>query len=230
MDAYECSQNDHYFPFTDMIEDIVTVLSRDEYVYNNSDVRAYPRIEFELEDKRKINVPECGIYPYKGFSSFVLPLSLIYTNPYEIYYISREMICRYWCKLVSVRSNEDCIIYLYKTFEDLLQLKEPELFYKMVQANVQPLSIASHWITNSFVGVLQPREVLLLWDRILGFDTLLLLPILSVSIFMFRSAFIQKATTADEIREIFSDNIELKTVPLLQYFFIDSKEMKEVNN
>lgn len=225
MDAYECSQNDHYFPFTDMIEDLVTLLSRDEYIYRNSVVVPHERIDVELEDRTThTHVPICGIYPYKGFASFVLPLSLVYNNPGDIYFVSREMICRYWCKLLAIRSDDGCLISLYKTFEELLQFKEPELFYRMIQLGVQPLTIADQWISNAFVGFMQPREVLLLWDRILGFDTLLLLPIMAVSIFMFRATFVQKASSESEIREIFSDNIELKTVPLLQYFFIDVKE------
>lgn len=42
------------------------------------------------------------------------------------------------------------------------------------------------WIMSGFVGYLAPSETLLLWDRIIGFDSLLVLPVLAVAIMTFR--------------------------------------------
>lgn len=42
------------------------------------------------------------------------------------------------------------------------------------------------WIYSAFAGHLQIEEVLLLWDRVLGLDSLLPLPLLAVAIICFR--------------------------------------------
>jgi hypothetical protein len=39
---------------------------------------------------------------------------------------------------------------------------------------------------SAFVGFLSPSETLVLWDRIIGFDSLLVLPVLAVAVMSFR--------------------------------------------
>ena len=39
---------------------------------------------------------------------------------------------------------------------------------------------------SAFVGYLSPGETLLLWDRVVGFDSLLPLPVLAVAVLTFR--------------------------------------------
>jgi hypothetical protein len=50
-------------------------------------------------------------------------------------------------------------------------------------------------MVTAFADKLQPSEVLLLWDRIIGFDTLMLLPVLAASVFAFRRKALFEATT-----------------------------------
>ena len=73
-----------------------------------------------------------------------------------------------------------------------------------------------------FAGHLAVGEVLVLWDRLVGYDSLLLLPILAVAIFDFRAESLTAATTADEARVVLADIDRLHVVPLLQnYLFRD---------
>jgi len=51
---------------------------------------------------------------------------------------------------------------------------------------VQPLRLAFKWLVRAFSGYLSSEQVLLLWDRILGYDSVELLPILAAAIFSFR--------------------------------------------
>ena len=71
------------------------------------------------------------------------------------------------------------------------------------------------------------EQVLLLWDRVLGFDSLLLLPALAVAIFAFRSRTLLVAESAEEVVEIMADPGRLQVVPLLQFFlFADELDDK----
>ena len=71
-------------------------------------------------------------------------------------------------------------------FEHLVHAMIPETVFHLLQLGCPPLHFAFHWIVNLFVEYLPVKEVLQLWDRILGFDSLELLPLLAASIFVFR--------------------------------------------
>ena len=83
---------------------------------------------------------------------------------------------------------------------------------------VDPLRIAFNWIFYAFCGYLEIDQVLILWDRIIGYDTLEILPMLACSIFLFRSAALQEGYTEEGVHEVFEDASKLKVVPLLQQF------------
>ena len=67
-----------------------------------------------------------------------------------------------------------------------MQEGEAEVAQHLRGLGCPPLQVALPWILTAFAGHLAPLEVLLLWDRILGFDSLLPLPLLAVAILAFR--------------------------------------------
>ena len=74
------------------------------------------------------------------------------------------------------------------------------------------------WIQFAFVRYLEVDQILELWDRIIGFDTLALLPILAAAIFVFRYNVAMQVSNADALLEIFKDGSQLKVISLLQSF------------
>ena len=62
------------------------------------------------------------------------------------------------------------------------------------------------------------RAPRVLWDRILGFEDLSLLPILAAAIFVYRSEKLLSATSLDDVKDMFSDGSILQVVPLIQTF------------
>ena len=69
-----------------------------------------------------------------------------------------------------------------------------------------------------FVGVLEVDQIYLLWDRIIGFETLEILPIFAASIFVFRANLILNCQNQEEYDELFNDMSMIKVIPLLQHF------------
>lgn len=55
-----------------------------------------------------------------------------------------------------------------------------------------PLDVAFPWIISAFVTHLSLGETLLLWDRIIGFDSLLPLPVLAVAVIMLRCVHVKQ--------------------------------------
>jgi hypothetical protein len=78
-------------------------------------------------------------------------------------------------------------VYVIHLLEALLWQTTPVLVRHLAAMDVNAAQIGFSWCYSGFVSLLPPTQVLMLWDRLLGYMDLTLLPILAVSIFMFRS-------------------------------------------
>jgi hypothetical protein len=159
---------------------------------------------------------------------FCAPLSYLYRKHETQYYVFRAMYVKYWCKLQILSSRPGSILYLSCMFESLLESTLPEVFYHCVKLGVQPLTIAFPWLFSAFVGCVTVSEVLLLWDRIVGFDSLLLLPVLACSFFSFRAKTVLNASSADELHSVFAEIASLELIPLLQLYLFGEPPSKNV--
>ncbi|KAH8069450.1 hypothetical protein JL721_5752 [Aureococcus anophagefferens] len=163
MDVQHVADNDYYFPFEEALGNVVLAFSRDPWVLHNSAVRCAraPRGEAQGADGRARVEGRLAVPPcaVQPFRGFVS-----YTAPLTFVYEREEPI--YYC-----------LRAMYAKFWCKLNI------------GVDPLAVALPWIQFGFVGLLDVDQVLLLWDRILGFEDLSLLPILAAAIFVYRSAF-----------------------------------------
>lgn len=163
--------------------------------------------------------PPSGVIPFQGLSLYVAPLCYLYTEAETAYFVFRQLYCKYFCLLHTFSSHSEGLIAQCKQFEELVSTQEPRLFYHMaVTLNCPPLKIAFPWIVTAFSGYLEVEEVLLLWDRIIGFDSALIVSLLAAAIFVFRKEQILEAKSAEEAQELFQDGNKLRVVPLLQHF------------
>ncbi|KAF6767944.1 hypothetical protein AHF37_08000 [Paragonimus kellicotti] len=117
--------------------------------------------------------PPSGVIPFHGFSMYVLSLCYLYDDPVMLYMVFRELYIRYFHKLHTI--SNDCSVrcaQFMHLFERLLQVREPQLFFHLRSHGIQPIRFVFKWLMRAFSGFLAPDQVLLLWDRILGFDSL----------------------------------------------------------
>ena len=91
----------------------------------------------------------------------------------------------------------------------------PQLCAHLQRLGIQPARLAAPWIAFAFAGYLPPQETLLLWDRVVGFDSLEPLPILAAAIFLFHERALLQAADSDDARHVLLDSAELKVAPLL---------------
>ena len=223
MDVEHCLDDDSYFPFDEFIETVTMVFSRDPSVYDRCVERVHPRIVGYTKNGKEVgNVPPCGVQPFRGLVNYVAPLSFVFSEAEDAFFVFREMFVKYWCKLNTISGNKSSIVYLGKLFEDLLQEHDSNLVHHLLFVGIPPLQIAFSWIQLAFVGYLQVDQVLQLWDRMLGFgpeNGLMLLPILAASIFVFRSKTLMAASDIQDVKDILGDPSRLKVAVLLQHFF-----------
>lgn len=81
--------------------------------------------------------------------------------------------------------------------------------------------MALPWIASAFATYLPAEQTLQLWDRILGFDDLELLPVLAAAIFVYRAKWLLQANEPAHVHSLLADAQNLKVVPLLQVFLHD---------
>ena len=222
-DVKKTVDDENFFVFEDVIDEMMIVFSRDPQVAEN--MEHPPKFvngvdEITLVDSCEV-YPPSGVIPFEGLSTLAAPICYLTNDTKEAFFLWRNLYTRLFCKLNTISSRPEGLISLCRLFEDLLQDKDPQLFYHLLHLKIQPLDIAFNWIFHAFSGFLAVDQLLLLWDRIIGFSNLYIIPVLAVSIFLFRSKYLLKVTSRQEIFDIFSDFTVIQVIPLLQLFLFN---------
>ncbi|XP_074205655.1 TBC1 domain family member 19 isoform X5 [Camelus bactrianus] len=219
------SNDDYYFVFEDYLYQVLLCFSRDtsvlgHFAYSSaSPPKSYIRGKLGLEEYA-VFYPPNGVIPFHGFSMYVAPLCFLYHEPSKLYQIFREMYVRFFFRLHSISSHPSGIVSLCLLFETLLQTYLPQLFYHLREIGAQPLRISFKWMVRAFSGYLATDQLLLLWDRILGYNSLEILAgkILAAAVFAFRAVNLMEVTSLAAAEAVLADLSTLKVMPLLQIF------------
>uniref|UniRef100_A0A8B9L9J6 TBC1 domain family, member 19 n=1 Tax=Astyanax mexicanus TaxID=7994 RepID=A0A8B9L9J6_ASTMX len=210
------SNDDYYFVFEDFLYQVLLCFSRDTAVlehfsYNSATPpKSYIQGKTGAEEFTVVYPPN-GVIPFHGFSMYVAPLCFLYNEPSKLYSVFREMYVRYFFRLHSISSSPSGIVSLCLQFERLLQNHLPQLFYHLQAIGAQPLRIAFKWMVRAFSGYLSTDQLLLLWDRILGYDSLEI--VAGGSVFPVLHKQLLSVCNA-----VLADLSTLKVMPLLQVF------------
>uniref|UniRef100_A0A5F8HIA3 TBC1 domain family member 19 n=1 Tax=Monodelphis domestica TaxID=13616 RepID=A0A5F8HIA3_MONDO len=206
-----------------LIYKVLLCFSRDtavlgHFAYNSaSPPKSYIRGKLGMEDYA-VFYPPNGVIPFHGFSMYVAPLCFLYHEPSKLYQIFREMYVRFFFRLHSISSHHSGIVSLCLLFETLLQTHLPQLFYHLREIGAQPLRISFKWMVRAFSGYLATDQLLLLWDRILGYNSLEILAVLAAAVFAFRAVNLMEVTSLAAAEAVLADLSTLKVMPLLQIF------------
>ncbi|XP_075424355.1 TBC1 domain family member 19 isoform X3 [Ascaphus truei] len=188
------------------------------FAYNSaSPPKSYIRGKLGSE-KYAVIYPPNGVIPFHGFSMYVAPLCFLYHEPSKLYQVFREMYVRFFFRLHSISSHLSGIMSLCLLFETLLQTHLPQLFYHLREISAQPLRISFKWMVRAFSGYLATDQLLLLWDRILGYNSLEILAVLAAAVFAFRAVNLMEVTSLAAAEAVLADLSTLKVMPLLQIF------------
>ncbi|XP_018416909.1 PREDICTED: TBC1 domain family member 19 isoform X2 [Nanorana parkeri] len=217
------SNDDYYFVFEDYLYQVLLCFSRDtsvleHFIYNSATPpKSYIRGKLGLEEFAVVYPPN-GVIPFHGFSMYVAPLCFLYREPARLYQVFREMYVRFFFRLHSISSHISGIMSLCLLFETLLQTHLPQLFYHLREIGAQPLRISFKWMVRAFSGYLATDQLLLLWDRILGYNSLEILAVLAAAVFAFRAMNLMEVTSLAAAEAVLADISTLKVMPLLQIF------------
>ncbi|XP_057364978.1 TBC1 domain family member 19-like [Daphnia carinata] len=236
------SRDEHYFVYEDLIYQVSLCFSRDPYVClqlcskfgsraqtatrftpldvsSNGSKTGTVRADGDAAGGQTVATsafPPSSCIPFYGWAMYVAPLCYVHEEAEDIYYTLRAMYIKYWSRLHRLSSHGQGIVSLAILFERLLQQQEPELWIHCLNNNIEPLRIAMPWMVQAFSGFLIPEQLLFLWDLILGFDSMLLLPLLAASVFSLRRENLHRILSHDSAETILSDLSTIQVVPLLQ--------------
>jgi len=209
--------DDSFFVFEDIIKEVLLLLSRDERVPGAKACPMEPCVGTCRSGAGVRRYPPSGVLPFRGMAYFVAPLCYLYGDVNRAYRVAFALYTRYFCLLHSIGSASDGLLHLGYVFERLLQTQDPALFGHLVLIGLDPLTIALPWMMVAFSGVLPPDQTLLLWDRVVGFDCLLVLPILAVAIFRFRRNQLLAVDAVKQAEKLLADCVALNSTALLQF-------------
>ncbi|KAK0167282.1 hypothetical protein PV327_004701 [Microctonus hyperodae] len=218
------SNDDQYFVFEDVLYKTMLCFSRDSEVLASvsTDRSAGGQvIHAVLQGKpaaleNTLVFPPSGVIPFHGFTMYATPFCYLYDEPCTMYYTFRAFYLRYWLRLHTVSNHEQGIIALCLLFERLLQCHEPQLWAHFRNMQIQPIKIIFKWLMRGFSGHLPPEQLLYLWDLILGYDSLEIIPILAVTILSFRKENLLQVNNLHNVEAVLADLSSLKVMPLLQ--------------
>lgn len=127
----------------------------------------------------------------------------------QAYGAMRKMYCRIWARCHAVSSSmgrRPALPGLAAAFESLFEEVAPEVARHCARLGFDPLRPALNWMVHGFVGHLEVDQSLLLWDRVIGYDSLLPLAVVAAGVFLFmqRAILVRNDTRAREWGRVFS--------------------------
>lgn len=225
-DAREICDHAHYFPFEETMRAVMLAFTRDAAVpamcATTGRCAPHPRLDGVGRGGRSFGpYPPCGVLPFRGLGSYVAPLCYLYPHPADVYPVFRELYVRHFCRLHVVSdetSPSPALPALCRAFEDMLQSADPEVCFHLLQLGVPALRVAAPWMIRAFVRDLEVEQVLLLWDRVIGFDSVLPLAVAAAGVITFRRDALLAASSAAKVAEAVEDLTQIQVIPLMQAF------------
>ncbi|KXJ22401.1 TBC1 domain family member 19 [Exaiptasia diaphana] len=216
------TNDDDYFVFEDLLYQALLVFTRDTAVLRHfhttcaNPPKSYIKGKLGVQEYAVLHPPN-GVIPFHGFSMHAAPLCYICSHAPRLYFLFRELYTRYFFRLHTMSSHPQGIMSLCVLFERLLQTHEPSLFYHLKNVGAPPLRLVFNWIVYAFSGYLSTDQVLLLWDRILAYDSLEVLPVLAMAILSYRRCNLMEVTNLQTAQTVLADISTLNAIALLQY-------------
>ncbi|XP_014089062.1 TBC1 domain family member 19 isoform X1 [Bactrocera oleae] len=204
------SNDDQYFVFEDVLYQIMLCFSRDTEIANQIQFEKYP------VKGRNYEGPPSGVVPFHGICMFAAPFCYLYDSSINLYFTFRAFYIRYCHRLTTINTHPQGIVSLCLLFEKLLQTHEPLLWSHFRELQIQPIRVVFKWLMRAFSGHLPPDQLLILWDLILGYDSLEVLSLFAIIILSFRKDSLLQVTSLDNIEAILADLSSIKVLPLIQ--------------
>ncbi|CAG0879175.1 unnamed protein product [Darwinula stevensoni] len=209
--------DDQYFVYEDTLYQVLLCFLRDKTIPQY--LTHVSVFQGKKDESQSFIYPLSGVIPFYGFSMYVAPICYLYEEPEKVYGFFREFYIRYWKRLHVIDSSPEGILSLTALFEHLLLVSDPHLFSHLHSKHIEPCSMVFKWLMRGFAGSLRPEQVLFLWDLILAYDSLLIVPVLAAAILSLRRENLLAVSTLQAAEAVLADLSSIKVIPLLRLVF-----------
>lgn len=179
--------NNEYFPYENSLKKLMI------YYFKNFDLFVPKNKPFYI-----------GFLPFGTLESFLMISSVVSMSLKNCQKFFKVVFNKIYVPMFDFEENcQGNLIVLCQIFESLFLTEMNDLFFHLRMIGLNPLDFASQWISTLFVGYLRTQEVLYLIDRVLGFESLIVLPLTALGIFKHFEEELKEAKTADDVHNIF---------------------------
>ncbi|XP_011403926.2 PREDICTED: TBC1 domain family member 19-like [Amphimedon queenslandica] len=199
-----------------IIKDIKTVTMNDVEFFVFEDILVQVLLCLLRDQSESFGRRSYHLLPYRKFSILVGPLCYLYQDTEKLYAMFKVMYSRYFSLLHILTSKEKGSIGLCCLFENLMLSRIPELFQYLILIGSHPLKIVFPWFLTGFVGYLSVEQIFILWDFIIGYESLEILAVLAAAIMEFRAKSLFQVSSAGDIEAVLSDLRNITILPLIQ--------------
>ena len=231
-----------FFPFEETLRAALVAFVRDITVPNlckqlkvrtgHPDVYVVVQGEDGEQGKTRKNTryPPSGVVPFLGLAKLMAPLCFLYEHPADIAGVFKHLYVTVFKRLHAI---DDCTFpkpalpNLLNMFDNEMSDKEPSLCFHLTRIKCPAAKLVTPWLLSGFASFLSTKETLLLWDRVIGFDSLVLLSVAACAIITLRKNALLAATNETEAFECVGDLSVVKIVPLVQKFLLQTKSIQE---
>jgi hypothetical protein len=94
MDVQHLTDSDHYFPFEEVLFNVMLAFSRDEAVMANAAFSAHRPLRGHAGAAgvpASCAVPICGVMPFRGLVNYAAPLTFMFEDEVPVYFVFRAM-------------------------------------------------------------------------------------------------------------------------------------------
>eukprot|EP00759_Apiculatamorpha_spiralis_P011721 PhF_6_TR18952/c0_g1_i2/m.27797 len=220
IDVLNAINDDRYFVFEDNMMTMLTTLIHDTMCINYT--TDLPRI-LAKGPNGSMSISPSGVIPCQGLAFLSVPVCFVTSDPLQQYYLFRTLYLRRFQHLHTISTSPDGIVSLLTLFESLLILWCPQVVEHFRNTlHMNPTWYATLWLHTAFSGVFEVEQLLLLWDRIIAYDSNTLLSIVAAALFAWRADDLLLCQNESQVNLVFSDVSKVQVMLLIQsHLFID---------
>ena len=212
-DSLLCCNETSFFNFDEsLLEYAFRLLTEKEILFDQSEPAE------DTERFEKIRMP-CRLVPCTGFLNHLGLWTYFNKKKDKVYTIIKYFIKHHSGKLYDIRpTNSENIVALSIIFERLFLRTMNPLYIHLRNLDIYPVDVAINWMNSFFVGVFSSDQAFQLIDRIIGYNSLLLLPVVSLSIFKFNEKTLLEVKNKNDYLDAFQRLKELNWLHILNLY------------
>lgn len=212
-DALLCCNETSFFNFDEALVEYAQRLLVEREVL--ADANESPE---DTEMFEKIRMP-CRIIPCSGFLNHMGLMTYFNKKKDKVYTIIKYLLKNHSGKLYDIRpTNSENIVALGIIFERLFLRTMNPLYIHLRNQDIYPLDVAISWMNCFLVGIFSADQALQLLDRLIGYNTLYLLPVVALSIFKYHEKSLLEIKNKDEYLEVFHRLKEMNWLHVLNLY------------